>query len=70
MPRQRNNGDPHELVARFESHCPETGLTIRKGDTCVYYPKARKAYHSESRAADDFRSMKFAENCGMADANW
>lgn len=58
------------MTARFESKCPETGLTIKKGDKCVYFPKARRAYHHDSRAADDFRQMKFAESYNMADANW
>lgn len=68
--RQRNNGDPYELKARFESRCPETGKLIQKGETCVYFPKARKAYHVDSKAAQGFREMKFAESWGMADANW
>ena len=51
--------DPRELKARFNSLCPETGKAINKGDTCVYYPLAKKAYHTDSKAAADYRSLMF-----------
>lgn len=46
--------DPRELIAKFDSVCPETGKAIKKGDLCVYYPTARKAYHVESAQAKSF----------------
>lgn len=68
--RQANNGDPYFLKAKYEGTCPETGLKIRKGDECVYFPKSRKAYHRDSKAAQQVREMKFAESWGMGDAAW
>ena len=63
-------GDPYFLKSRFKSVCPETGRAIEKGDECVYFPKARKAYHRESKAAEQARQMKFSEAYGMGDAQW
>ena len=62
--------DPYFLKARFASVCPETGKTINKGDKCAYYPRERKAFHVDSKAAEDLRALLFANCCGMADANW
>ena len=61
---------PRELIARFESVCPETGKTISKGDSCIYYPREKKSYHMESKAAADWQSQAFADSYGLADANW
>lgn len=66
----RRSSDPYFLKARFKSTCPETGKVIEKGDECVYFPKARKAYHRDSKAAEGVREMKFAEAYGMGDAKW
>lgn len=66
----RNNGEPYELTARFESRCPETGKLIAKGTKCLYFPKAKKAYHLDSKAAEEYRSRRFAEAWQMGDANW
>jgi hypothetical protein len=57
---------PRLLKARFDSVCPETGKAIRKGDDCVYYPADRKAYHVESKAAEEYRAARFARSWGMA----
>jgi len=62
--------DPREITARFDSTCPETGKPIRKGDRCLYVPRERKAYHTDSKAAEQYRGMAFARSWGMADANW
>lgn len=62
--------DTYFLKARFSSVCPETGKTIAKGDECAYFPRERKAYHSESKAAEQVRELKFAKAWNMADANW
>lgn len=66
----RRNRDPYQLKARFDSVCPETGKPIRKGDDCVYFPADRKAYHVDSKAAEQFRSNQFSRSWGMADSNW
>jgi len=48
--------DPREITARFNSKCAETGKEIKKGDTCIYYPLAKKVYHVESKQALEFRN--------------
>ena len=68
--RNYRNTNPRELTARFDSTCPETGKPILKGDTCVYYPATRKAYHAESKSAEGFRSQLAAESLCLYDANW
>lgn len=55
--------DPREITARFDSVCAETGKAIKKGDTCVYYPKGKKVYHVDSKQAEQFRSWSF--DCNM-----
>ena len=55
--------DPREITARFDSFCPETGKTIKKGEHAWYYPRERKAYHVDSKTAVDGREC-------MADAQW
>jgi hypothetical protein len=64
------NYDPYFTKARFDSICPETGKQIRKGDEIAYYPKSRKAYHTESKSAADLRSMQASRAFGLADADW
>jgi len=59
---QRNHGEPYAIKARFETRCPQTGKAIHKGDTAIYFPKARKLYHVDSRAAENFKTRQFAEN--------
>lgn len=62
--------EPLFLLARFQSVCPETGKTIKKGDECAYFPAERKAYHSSSKTASDLRAVQFAKSWNMADAEW
>lgn len=50
--------DPRIIEARFESTCKETGKAIKKGQECVYYPKARAVYHMESKTAYDFKGWQ------------
>ena len=66
----RYNNDPRIITARFDSTCPETGRTIKRGDKIAYYPRNRTAYHIESKSADSVRGLEFSEAYGMADANW
>lgn len=68
--RRRTPSPPREMTAKFDSTCAETGKAIKKGDTIVYYPASRKAYHQDSETAADFRSQQFSEGWGMMDANW
>lgn len=68
--RSYQDTTPRMLVARFSSVCPETGETIRKGDTCAYYPAERKAYSFNSRASTQVREIEFARVYCMADANY
>lgn len=62
--------DPYITTARFNSVCPETGKTIRKGDPIAYYPRDKKAYHKDSQSANDVRAIEFAKAFNMADANY
>lgn len=48
--------DPQEIKARFDSQCAETGLIIKRGDTCIYYPSNKKVYHPTSKQAAEYRS--------------
>lgn len=64
------HNDPYFTTARFPSVCPETGKSIKKGDTIAYFPATCKAYHESSKAAEQVRGMQFAESWGMADANY
>ena len=57
--------DPYFLKARFKSVCPETGKVIEKGDECVYFPIGRKAYHVDSKNAEDVRAMKISDAWGV-----
>lgn len=68
--RSGNYGDPYFLKPRFKSVCPETGKTIEKGDECAYFPKARRAYHESSKAAEGVRELLVAKADCMMDANW
>ena len=60
--------DPREIVARFNSKCAETGREIKKGETCIYYPKGKKVYHVDSKQAEEFRSWSF--DCNMLGENY
>ena len=62
------DNDPREIQARFRSTCPETGKTINKGDTCIYYPENRKAYHVDSDQAQAYREWRF--DCSMLGENY
>ncbi len=62
--------DPYFTRARFPSLCAETGRKINKGDEIAYYPRDRKAYHLQSKQADELRARDFAAAFNMADANW
>ena len=63
-------GDPYFMKAKFSSVCPETGKKIKKGDEIAYYPRERKAFHVDSKAAEQVRALNFASAYNMADANW
>lgn len=64
---------PREIVAKFDSVCPETGKPIRRGETCLFFPRERKAYHLESKQAAEWHAAAFdmayedrcAEACGL-----
>lgn len=62
--------DPYITTARFASKCPETGKEIKKGDEIAYYPRDKRAFHTESKAAQDVRAMQATAGMGLADADW
>lgn len=45
--------EPRLIKAKYPARCPQTGKQINKGETCVWFPLARKIYHPESRAGKD-----------------
>lgn len=62
--------DPYFTTARFDSVCAETGQPIRRGQEIAYFPRERKAYSADSKAAEQVRGLQFAATFNMADANW
>lgn len=56
--------EPREIRARFDGRCAETGKEIKKGQLCIYYPKGRKVFHTDSKQAHEFRCMKADETLG------
>ena len=66
----RRSSNPCFILAKFASKCPETGLIIKAGERCAYFPRDRKAYHDTSKSAEQLRALDFAQAYNMADANW
>lgn len=66
MRRTYADKDPRELVARFDSVCAETGLPIKAGETCIYYPASKRVYHVSSKQAAEFRSVSFDAALGYS----
>lgn len=64
------NQSPYFTTARFNSICSETGQQIRKGDRIAYFPNEKRAFHENSKAAEQIRELNFARTFNMADANW
>ena len=64
------NQDPRTIKARFDSVCPETGKPIKRGDDCVYFPRHKKAYHVDSKSADDWSSQAVADAFCLGDSGW
>jgi hypothetical protein len=62
--------DPYFTTAKFPSTCPETGKAIVKGEEIAYFPRDRRAFHRDSKSAEQVRALQFASAYGMADANW
>lgn len=46
------------IEARFQSHCAETGSTIKKDDSILYDTVTKKAYCSQSRKYKDEASCR------------
>jgi hypothetical protein len=64
------NKSPYFTNARFNSTCSETGLVIAIGQRIAYYPATRKAYHENSKHADELRALEFSRAFNMADSNY
>lgn len=58
MKRYYNN-DPREITAKFDSVCAETGIKIKKGDRCIYYPSSKEVFCIDSKQAQEFREVQF-----------
>jgi hypothetical protein len=61
---------PYFTNARFNSTCSETGLVIAIGQRIAYFPATRKAYHENSKHADELRALEFSRAFNMADSNY
>ena len=55
MSRKYYNNDPKTITAKYDSTCAETGKTIKKGETCVYYPTSKDVFHNDSEQAQEYR---------------
>jgi len=62
--------NPSFIIAKFNGICPQTGLQIKKGDTIVYFPKEKKAYHATSKNAEIVRGFCFSKTWGMIDKDY
>ena len=58
MSRKRLTQQPRMTVSKFDSKCAETGKTIKKGQSCLYYPADKKVYHPDSEQAYQWRMVK------------
>jgi hypothetical protein len=58
------DNDPREITVKFDSVCKETGKTIKKGETCIYYPIGKAVYHHDSKQAYEYRNMKMDQAMG------
>ena len=52
------NRDPRSIDAKFDCVCAETGMKIKRGDPCIYYPVGRKVFHPNSEQARTYREWK------------
>ena len=53
--RRYYNADPRMITAKFDTTCAETGKPIKKGESCIYYPKTKQCYSLSSKQAKEFR---------------
>jgi hypothetical protein len=66
-----SNGRPVIVCGWTEPRHPaSTGLVIVIGQRIAYYPAMRKAYHENSKHADELRALEFSRAFNMADANY
>ena len=49
--------DPRIILARFDSTCTETGITIKKGEECLYYPISKSVFSLESDQYQDYKEI-------------
>lgn len=70
MPQRKRASKPQFIQAKRAGVCPETGKAIAPGDQIAWFPATQKAYHCDSRAAEDLRAQAFATSFQMADANY
>jgi hypothetical protein len=57
--------DPRELIAKFDGTCAETGVIIKKGERCIYYPSSREIFHLNSKQAAEYYRWKADINMGF-----
>jgi hypothetical protein len=47
---------PRAIKARFDCKCSETGVLIKKGEKCMYFPLNNKVYSLESGVFNQFKN--------------
>ena len=59
MNRRSNfNNDPRIIQAKFACKCKETGVDIKVGDECIYYPNGKAIYSMASKQATQFNAWR------------
>lgn len=56
--RNHKNNEPREIFAKYDCKCAETGVEIKRNDSCIYYPLTKLVFTHESKQAQEFREMK------------
>lgn len=51
-----------QIKAKFISTCAETGAKIKKGESIIYDPSAKKAYSMNSKKAKDWQNNSESRN--------
>ena len=50
--------DPRVINAKFNCTCSESGVAIKKGAECIYYPLSRSVFAMNTRQAVEYFEWK------------
>lgn len=59
--RRNSDNSPRTINAKFDGQCNETGVKIKKGESCLYYPGEKKIYSHDSNTAKLYREAQADE---------